>query len=392
MNHEGRFSGNHVVGRRGEVTIEAAVDLHTGATVRMYRFRGRTRGPIDRLEHPNLPGILAVLPGDAPDETRLVTALPTGYAPLGRPDAAPAPPSPPLDPSEVYGLASALAALHGAGIVHGDLGPHRVWRGEHGDVILEGFGVPWRHADGRTPEPHDDARALGEALRVAAPELPPAMAEVLMRAAEGRRDVAQDGHALAAALRAAHAPPATDVRPTPTTRHDTPPRGTLVKDLPPGGVYHEGEGRSALKPGRYDPDAHAERTPTRRRTVRIALGVAGLIVVATSALALFGLPSLDDEATPASSAESYVLDVRVAPAGAPPMEIVVQEAPAGSDLTTGTRLGRAPRRVVLDRAGRWTLAGVFGERRSDAVRVDVPTARTVTLFLEPAGDTPGRVP
>lgn len=120
--------------------------------------------------------------------------------------------------------------------------------------------------------------------------------------------------------------------------------------------------------------------------------MAGLIVVATSALVLFGLPLLDDAATPAPSAESYVLDIRVAPAGAPPMEIVVQDAPAGSDLTTGTRLGRAPRRVVLDRAGRWALAGVFGERRSDPVHVDVPAARTVTLFLEPAGDAPGRVP
>ncbi len=355
--------------RRG-VTVGEGRDAATGLQVRVLRFDGPPRGEPTSLDHPNLPGVVAAETADG--VTHLVTLVPHHDRSL---DGGPAA----LDAEAVVAAADALAALHAAGIVHGDIGLHQLSLGPGGHLLLLGAGAPWRGPD-HEPTAGDDVRALAVALLEAGRDLPTPLERVLQRAASTPAP-GTDGRRLADALaRAARG----------HDEHDD-GRAAVVKDLPPGGVYKSGETGPPRKPGSYQ--AGASWAPRRRprRPPTVLLGAVAVVLLVSVASWL-----LRDRDAPAPTTDrpaAYVVDVSVAPLGAPPFSIVVVDAPSGTSLTPGTRLGRAPRRVVLDVPGRWVLQGVFGERRSAPVVVRVPAASSATLTLPPeAADPPATSP
>ena len=263
--------------------------------------------------------------------------------------------------------------------MHGDIGLHQLSLGPGSHLLLLGAGAPWRGPD-REPTAGDDVRALAVALLEAGRDLPAPLERVLQRATSTPASDA-DGRRLADAL--AQAARGHD-------EHDD-GRAAVVKDLPPGGVYKSGEASPALAPGSYE--VGASRAPRRQSLRPPALLLAMVAVVALVSVASWLLRDRDAPAPTTDPTAAYVVDVSVAPLGAPPFSIVVVDAPSGTALSPGTQLGRAPRRVVLDVAGRWVLQGVFGDRRSAPVVVRVPDARSATLTLPPeAADPPATSP
>jgi hypothetical protein len=371
---EGRFAVEAWGAERRGVTTGVGRDRRTGLPVRVRRFPGAPRGRPDRLDHPNLPGVVA-LERDG-DEGRIVTIEPGEYVSLHeRSDG--------LTASAAVAAADALAALHRAGIVHGDLGPHRVLLGPEGHLLIDGGGVPWRDPDGPSPRFEDDVRALAGALAAAGDELPEPIARLLDRTVRGRggpRDAAALRDALHDALHdAAEAPP------DPT--EDAP----VVKDLPPGGVYKSGESRPAPEPAAYAaPGGSASRRSARFRPPWRALGLlAGAAALVVAVLLLQDRlapapPGADEDALAAGDA--FVVDVAVLPVDAPPLRVLVVEAPPASEVAAGTRLGQAPDRIVFDAAGRWVIEGRFGARRSSPVAFELPGPSSVTLRLPSADD------
>jgi hypothetical protein len=371
---DGRFAVAAWGPERRGVTSGEGRDRRTGLQVRVRRFAGAPRGRPDRLDHPNLPGVVA-LERDG-EETRIVTIEPRDYVSLHeRPYG--------LTSAAAGAAADALAALHRAGIVHGDLGPHRVLLGPDGHLLIEGGGVPWRDVDAPEPRPEDDVRALAGALAAAGDELPAPVADVLDRTVRGRGGP-RDAAALRDALR--------EAAETPLEPDDDVP---VVKDLPPGGVYKSGDSRPAPAPAGYP--ASGAPGPLRRggvrppwRAIGVVAGVAALVVTALL---------LQDRLTPAPPAagegaptarDAYVVDVAVLPTDAPPLRVRVVEAPAASEVAPGTRLGQAPDRIVFDAAGRWVIEGRFGARRSPPVAFELPGPTSVTLRLPPADDGAAR--
>ena len=353
--------------RQGVATAEGR-EATTGLPVRIRRFRGPPRGDPSALDHPNLPGVIAVQ--HERGETRLVTLVSRGYRAHSERPAS-------LQVRAVLDAADALATLHGAGIVHGGLGPRNLLLGPDGHLVLDGAGAPWRGPGGDEPGTGDDVRALAATLLGAGDELPPAVAHVLERAAT-RRDGGYDAERLLRALR-----DAASASGAPSGDADL---GEVVKDLPPGGVYKSGDSHLPPRPGSYDLEGGAARP---RRATRLPWRTVVLLGVAL-AVGLAALALQDRPGPPVADGDQvFVVDVRVEPAAAPPLEIVVIDAPPGSRLTAGTRLGRAPRRIAFDAPGRWVVQGLFGSRRSELAAFRVPGATTVTVTLPPADDAEG---
>lgn len=355
--------------RRG-VTVGEGRDTATGLQVRVLRFEGPARGDPASLDHPNLPGVVAAETVDG--VTHLVTLVPHHDRSLDGDQAG-------MNAEAVVAAGDALAALHAAGIVHGDIGLHQLSLGPGGHLLLLGAGAPWRGPD-HEPTVGDDVRALAVALLEAGRDLPVPLERVLQRAASTTAS-GTDGRRFADALtQAAHG----------SDEHDD-GRVAVVKDLPPGGVYKSGETGAPRKPGRYE--AGGPRAPRRQPRRPPTLLLAAVAIVALVGVASWLLRDRDAPAPAADLPAAYVVDVNVAPLGAPPFSIVVVDAPSGTSLIPGTRLGRAPRRVVLDVPGRWVLQGVFGQRRSAPVVVRVPAATSATLTLPPeTADPPATSP
>ena len=352
------------------MTVGEGRDVATGLQVRVLRFEGPPRGDPTSPDHPNLPGVVAAETVDG--VTHLVTLVPHHDRSLAAGPAA-------LDGETVVAASDALAALHEAGIVHGDIGLHQLSLGPGGHLLLLGAGAPWRGPD-HEPTAGDDVRALAVALLEAGRDLPASVERVLQRAASTPAS-GTDGRRFADALAQAA-----------RSRDDHEDgRAAVVKDLPPGGVYKSGETGPSRKPGAYQ--VGASRAPRRepRRPPVLLFGAFAVVVLVGAASWL--LRGRDAPAPTADLPAAYVLEVSVAPLDAPPFSIVVVDAPSGTSLTPGTRLGRAPRRVVLDAPGRWVLQGVFGERRSAPVVVRVPADRSATLTLPPEpADPPATSP
>ena len=128
-----RYTRSGAPVRQGHVSVVRALDPVTGLPVRLYRFPGQPVEGADALRHAH---VLRVLEAGHDDEGGYVVShLVDGASDvLQRPAL--------LDDAAAVAATAALAEAAQQGVVHGDLGPHRLHRrGE--DVWLEGYGVPW---------------------------------------------------------------------------------------------------------------------------------------------------------------------------------------------------------------------------------------------------------
>lgn len=382
MNARERFAPRESLGERLGVAAHRGVDVLTGLQVLTYRFRGAPRAGVERLESPHLPGVLAA-EADEDGDGLLVTAISRDHRPLreGQDE---------VDVSDARAALRALADAARAGVAHGDLHPGRLWRDENGHLLVEGFGAPW----GAEASLAADARALSAALLTLGPGLPSTLRSELQDAThqddpdlavlERSAREAEDGARAEAPPPPASEPEPIEIGPDADAEPEPPPRDRrhFVKDLPPGGAYRSGEVDEQMRPGAFDVLAD-DAEPARRLAPRPLLVWLLVAVAAGAAVAVYlARDPFAPPAEPGSRASGFVVDVRVVPEDAPPLQLVVVDAPGGSELTPGTELGRAPRRVVLDREGRWVLQGRFGEQRTETQTLTVPEVRAVTLEWE----------
>ncbi len=174
--------------RQGPATVVRAVDPVTGLPVRLYRFPGQPVEGAEALRHAH---VLRVLEAGQDEEGGYVVAhLVDGASDVQQRPAL-------LDDATAVAATAALAEAARQGVVHGDLGPHRLHR--HGeDVWLEGYGVPW--SDG---SPDEDVRRLALGLgAVDGHALSPAVCIALEAATTGDTG---DAASLAASVAAAAA-------------------------------------------------------------------------------------------------------------------------------------------------------------------------------------------
>ncbi len=135
--------------QQGPVSVVRALDPVTGLPVRLYRFPGQPLAGAEALRHAHVLRVLEA--GHDDDGGYVVSHLVDGTSNVMERPAL-------LDDAAAVAATAALAEAAHQGVVHGDLGPHRLHRrGE--DVWLEGYGVPW--ADGSLD---DDLRQFALAL------------------------------------------------------------------------------------------------------------------------------------------------------------------------------------------------------------------------------------
>ena len=291
-------------------------DPITGLPLLRYRFAG---APTIHPGDPEPAGAWRVLRvREREGETELEAETMAGAEPLdGRPED--------VDDHVVELALATLTRARASGTVHGDLGPHRLWRrGEQ--LWIEGFGVRWRD----DADPIDDARRLATGL------------------------LALTGTRISDTVRARLATIA--ARGDPAAQVDALPQIDPVRlaAVPAAG-------------GLLD-------APARRR-LGLALAIA---TIAWAALAAW--IELRPGATPlATRAVERVLQVEIEPVGQPPVLLVVVESPAGSRFAAGTVLGSVPSPVMLDRDGTWRLEARFGALSSPVTEVHLPFERHLRL-------------
>jgi hypothetical protein len=135
---------------RGGVVTDRAVDPITGLPVLVYRFPGESVPGADAIAADEVWHVL-----DRGVDERggyLVSTVVEAAVPI---EAQPAS----LDDHAAARAFAAVAAAADAGVVHGDLGAHRIHR-RGAQTWIEGYGVPWS-ADATLAE---DARALARGL------------------------------------------------------------------------------------------------------------------------------------------------------------------------------------------------------------------------------------
>ncbi len=191
MNRTRRYAPTGTASQQGPASVVRAIDPVTGLPVRLYRFAADPVAGAAALDHPHVYKVLEI--GSDDDGGFVVAHLVDGANHVAeRPGG--------LDDDTAVAATAALAAAARAGIVHGDLGPHRVHR-RGDDVWLEGYGVPW--ADGSLA---DDAAALAAGLAgLPGNALGAAVRGALEAAAAGAEP---DAEALAEAVAKASAAPA----------------------------------------------------------------------------------------------------------------------------------------------------------------------------------------
>jgi hypothetical protein len=181
--------------QHGDVTVDRALDPVTGLPVLVYRFPGAPVAGLEALDPEEVWHALEAGLDDA--GAFLVTNVVDGAVSLAaRPSA--------LDDFTLERAFAALATATAAGIGHGDLEAHRVYRrGAH--VWIEGYGVPWSDAT-----PVDDARQLARSLLALAGHGLSAQAKSALAGAAEDGDTAT----LLASLRRPAAPVARPAAPT----------------------------------------------------------------------------------------------------------------------------------------------------------------------------------
>jgi hypothetical protein len=75
----------------------------------------------------------------------------------------------------------------------------------------------------------------------------------------------------------------------------------------------------------------------------------------------------------------HVVDVRIDPAGLPPVSLVVVESPPGSRLPPGMVVGSVPSKVLLDRDGVWRFQARFGGTSSQVVVLVAPEQQVLVV-------------
>lgn len=179
------------------------------------------------------------------------------------------------------------------------------------------------------------------------------------------------------------APPAGAQAPTDQSPRDTSPG--FVKALPPGATYRHGNLEEGLRPAPIRLDRQEEAAARRRSWRGPALLVLVLLVAGLAAY-LTILAQQRDAGGPASSAVLYLVDVKVEPANMPPVQMIVEQSPAGSTYQQGTGV-TVPRRVPFDAPGTWVVHGKFQDRTTASVTVQVPQETSITLSFP---DGPGQ--
>lgn len=272
--------------------------------------------------------------------------------------------SPPMTSDRLYGIVKRLAG-----------GAVKVPASGFTELTLPTVPVPRKSA----PEPSEAPAQRPRSDPTTAPERPPA-------AAQGQAPRQQ---------RKAEPKP-TPLDPEPITLVSdpglTPPRPVSPKDsspgfvkaLPPGAKYRHGNLEEGPRPAPIRMDGQESLGRVSRRAWRgPALLLLMLLVAGFAAyLTLLNQNSADDPVT--SAFENYLVEVSVMPANLPPVQLVVDQSPAGSDSTPGTVMAAVPRSVTFDAAGRWVVHGRFQGRETPPVTLNVPQDTAITLtFPEP---------
>ncbi len=159
----------------------------------------------------------------------------------------------------------------------------------------------------------------------------------------------------------------------------------FVKALPPGATYRHGNLDEGPRPAPIRMDGQEILGRASRRAWRgPALLLLMLLVAGFAAyLALLNQNAQEDPLTGAF--ESYLVDVSVMPANLPPVQLVVDQSPPGSNNRPGTVMAAVPRSVTFDAAGRWVVHGRFQGRETAPVTIEVPRDTAITLTFPEQG-------
>ena len=149
MNRTSRYARTGPATQQGPASVVRAIDPVTGLPVRLYRFAADPVAGAAALDHPH---VYQVLEAGSDDDGGFVVA----HVVDGASHVAERPGG--LDDAAAVAATAALAAAARAGVVHGDLGPHRLHRRGR-EMWLEGYGVPWTAGSLA-----DDAAALAAGL------------------------------------------------------------------------------------------------------------------------------------------------------------------------------------------------------------------------------------
>jgi len=388
------------------VTTWRGVDPGSGRHLLIYESTRPLPEEAQRFSSPHTPRVLHRNPsGEAGVQ---VVAVPADWERWSRKHGR-------LGSNQLLQAAATLRDAANAGLVHGDLRPHR-FLVSRGRLLIEGYGIGWpARGDYAAPELQGEGSEAGDVWSLAASILEigldsedptvQALLEQCLSADPDERPTAEELYLALSSLVQDEAAPEEAVTPAaaaPPVRSSTEARGRAGgewsdssawnerEESTPSVEYWKSDGSQGFDP--YpDQDAavleaqaeYEEQARRRRVTLLAALGVAVVALV----LLLLLLPGRGGGGGPTVGAPAeatvYVVDIQVSPGNLPPVTLHLVEAPDGSSLAGRENLGTAPRQVALDRAGTWSFQGSVGQRRSEIVQIDVPEQRTLTLAIPP---------
>ncbi len=450
----GRFERGEQYSAAHGVVTHQGVDPITGLEVLIYDFPGTPslKSGAALSEH-----VLKVLRAEVYEEAgarrgRVVAAFPNGASLVAPGESA-------VDDRFVLQALEGLRDAQARGVVHGDLSASRLLY-THGDVGIEGYGVPWHTTKGADGDVkgllHADVVGMAKALltlggadvstevvaalraATSATTAPPMTAErlygIVKRLAGGAVKVPASGFteltlptfpvpptSATEEARSGVSPPKTTraaterdrQRAAPTPSRDAGPKPTpldpepitlvsdpgltparplsprdsspgFVKAPPPGATYRHGNLDEGPRPAPIRMDGQESYGRATRRAWRGPALLLLMLLVAGFAAYLALLNQNSDSDALTGAFESYLVDVSVLPANLPPVQLVVDQSPAGSNNPPGTVMAAVPRSVTFDAAGRWVVHGRFQGRETPPVTLEVPQDTAIALtFPEP---------
>ena len=343
MSPPGRYTRSGEPVRQGSVSVVRALDPVTGLPVRLYQFPGPPVAGAEALRHAHVLRVLEA--GRHDDGGYVVSHLVDGASDVLHQPAL-------LDDRAAVAATAALAEAARLGVVHGDLGPHRLHRRGQ-DVWLEGYGVPW--ADGGLDE---DLRQLALGLSgLRGHDLSPAVRNALEAATSGAIvDAATLAESVVAAATAARRAPIAVPDSEATSRRGPDARvGGLVLEVDDAGEEAGEDTASEV----HDSVAAFDETPAPDPGNGSAASAAPPAAPSTRpdppVPATTAPPATDGAATPVSSARQGGSFRR-----GPPPGVVYRagEAPAASPHGSSAH-ARAPSKERRQRRRTWLLAALI---------------------------------